>query len=94
MTSDIVGDIRSEIMRLVSAYEKEKAEKEALNDELMECRAMIEDCRKHITELERQIDSLKLTDAFMATSKDRREARERIDRMIRSIDRCMSLIGD
>ncbi|MBO8445324.1 MAG: hypothetical protein IAC23_06495 [Bacteroidetes bacterium] len=86
-------DIRTDIRRLIAAYEAAKAESEELKTELQLCRDRIEDYRKQISELERQIDSLKLADALMVTSKDRREARERIDRMIRAIDKCISLIG-
>lgn len=90
----MLEDIRTDIRRLIAAYEAAKAENEGLKTGLQQSRDLLEDHRKQISELERQIDSLKLADALMVTSKDRREARERIDRMIRTIDRCISLIGD
>lgn len=87
-------DIRTDIRKLIAAYEAAKTESERLKDELQKCRNLNEDYRKQISELEKKIDSLRLADALTVTSasRDRREARERIDRMIRTIDKCISLI--
>ena len=89
----MLENIKASIERLIAAYERLKVENDALRENIGQIRLQNEDYRKQISELERQIDSLKLADALMVTSKDRREARERIDRMIRAIDKCISLIG-
>ena len=48
--------------------------------------------RKQITELERTIDNLKLADAFKAGNADNTEARKKIDRLIKEIDKCITLM--
>ena len=47
---------------------------------------------KKITELERTIDNLKLADAFKAGNADNTEARKKIDRLIKEIDKCITLM--
>ena len=56
--------VRQKITRLIAAYEKERAERMRLQGELLQSEARNETYRKQILELERQIDNLKLTEAF------------------------------
>jgi len=83
--------VKQNIKRLIAEYEKEKMERIRLQDQLQQSRMENETCRKQITELERQIDNLKLTEAFKATGESP-EARKKIDGLIREIDRCISLM--
>ena len=85
-------DIWKEILTLISLYEKAKREKDEIRDELEQKKAEAERYLKLIKELEKQIDNLKLKNAFLATSGDE-EAKERIDRLIREIDKCIALRG-
>ena len=84
--------IKKNIERLIALYENEKRQREKLVLELERREAEIEDCRKQIADLERQVDNLKLTEAFLAPAGSDSSAREKIDRMITSIDRCISLL--
>lgn len=88
----MLEDIKASIEKLVSAYEAEKETSRALNEELRQAKAQNENYRKQITELEKKIDNLKLSEAFIGTSGNGEAARERIDRMIREIDKCISLM--
>ena len=88
----MLEDIKKNIERLIALYENEKRQREKLVLELERREAEIEDCRKQIADLERQVDNLKLTEAFLAPAGSDSSARETIDRMITSIDRCISLL--
>lgn len=85
-------DIRTDIMRLVAAYEGKKMENNALQSELEQIKSQNDNYRKQIIELERQIDNLKLTDAFLTAAGDNGKAKEKIEKMIREIDRCIALM--
>ena len=88
----MLEDIKKNIERLIALYENEKRQREKLVLELERREAEIEDCRKQIADLERQVDNFKLTEAFLAPAGSDSSAREKIDRMITSIDRCISLL--
>ena len=60
--------------------------------ELERREAEIEDCRKQIADLERQVDNLKLTEAFTAPAGSNPAAKEKINKMITGIDRCIALL--
>ena len=84
--------VKEKITQLIAAYETEKMERIRLQSKLEQSLAENETYRKQIIELERQIDNLKLTEAFKASSGNSPEARKKIDGLIREIDRCISLM--
>ena len=84
--------LKQGIQQLIAAYETEKVEREKLQTALQQSLAKEEAYRKQIIELERQIDNLKLTEAFKASSGNSPEAKKKIDSLIRTIDRCISLM--
>ena len=84
--------LKEGIQQLIAAYETEKAERQRLQSALTQSQAKEEAYRQQIIELERQIDNLKLTEAFKASSGNSPEARKKIEGLIREIDRCISLM--
>ncbi len=88
----MLRDIEYDIRRLIAKYEEAAEENNRLRDELKRNRDIIEDYRKQIENLEREVDNLRLKNAFVAASEGRMEAKAKIDRMIKEIDKCISLI--
>ena len=88
----MLENIKHKIEQLIAAYEKEKMERIRLQEALHQSQKQNETYRLQITELEREIDNLKLTKAFMADSSDNTQAIKKIDRLMKEIDRCISLM--
>ena len=84
--------VKEKITQLIAAYETEKMEREKLQSELEQTRTQNEAYRKQIIELERQIDNLKLTEAFMAGGADTAAAKKKINSLMKEIDRCIALM--
>ena len=84
--------VRQKITLLIAAYEKERAERMRLQGELLQSEARNEIYRKQILELERQIDNLKLTEAFKGRAVNSTEAKRKVDSLLKEIDRCIKLI--
>ena len=82
--------VKQRIQQLIAAYEKEKTGREQLQVALQKAEAQNETYKMQIIELERQIDNLKLTEAFKAGSTDNTQARKKIDSLIKEIDRCIT----
>lgn len=89
----MLEDVRKNIERLIALYERERQTKENLVIELRRKDAEIDSYKKQISDLERQVDNLKLIEAFTAHEEGSAAAREKIDKMISEIDRCISLLG-
>lgn len=84
--------IKQKISQLIAAYEAEKAERQRLESLLEKSNGQNDAYRKQITELTRQIDNLKLAEAFKAGSAGSPEARKKISSLIKEIDRCITLM--
>ena len=84
--------VKHKITRLIAAYEKEKSDRTIAQKELEQLKAQNETYRKQILELERQIDNLKLTEAFKGRAINSTEAKRKVDSLVKEIDRCIKLI--
>ena len=84
--------IKERIQKLIAAYESERAQRIRLESELEQSKSQNEQYNKQITELERTIDNLRLADAFKAGNADNTEARKKIDRLIKEIDKCITFM--
>ena len=83
--------IKTDIEKLIALYESEKSERERLQEELRRSVADNESCRKRIEDLEQQVDNLHLSEAF-GVAGDGSAAKEKIERLIKEIDKCISLL--
>ena len=89
----MISDLRSKIERLISLYEREKQRGDELASQLEASRAEIADKKQQITELKSQIDHYKLAGAFTGTE-DVQASRERLNKLILDIDKCIKLLSD
>ena len=85
----MLEDVRKHIEKLIALYEAEKAENERLRGELHACKETGDAYRRQVLELESTIETLKLTEAFTAGG-DHRAAKEKLDQLIKEIDKCIS----
>ena len=84
--------VKQKIRQLIAAYEAEKMERIRLQAALDQVQTQNEAYRKQITELERQIDNLKLSEAFKAGGEGSPEAKKKINSLIKEIDKCITLM--
>ena len=89
----MISDLRSKIERLISLYEREKQRGDELASQLEASRAEIADKKQQITELKSQIDHYKLAGAF-TSSEEVQASKERLNKLIRDIDKCIKLLAN
>ncbi|MCR5548006.1 MAG: hypothetical protein K6F25_04580 [Bacteroidales bacterium] len=87
----MLEDIKTSVERLISLYEKEKQRADALAGQLAQSEEAVRSYQAQITELNGQIDNLKLSFAFSGAG-DTVLAKERIDKLVREIDKCIKLL--
>ena len=85
--------LRQRIEQLIALYEAEKAENQKLREELHKCEETGKNLREQIMELESEIETRKLTEAFTGGG-DKAAAREKVDTLIREIGKCISCLED
>lgn len=86
----MLDTVRQKITQLIAAYESEKAECDRLRAELDKSEAQNRAYEQQIIELERQIDNHRLAGAFL--NGDNTESKKKIDRLIKEIDKCITLM--
>lgn len=97
----VINRLKGHIETIISSYEVavfEKRELEVkLNDtkeKLATAQQELETSKRTVKELKEKIDMLQLTNAFRGSSQDVKEAKQRIARLVREIDKCISLLND
>lgn len=88
----MLEDIQKNFERMIALYEREREMVKQLSIELDSTRKANETLRKHNTELEKEIDDLKLAAAFLSVSGESEAAKARVDKLIKEINKCISLL--
>lgn len=89
----MLEEIKTDIEKLISLYEKEKQRSATLQAQLEASRAELAACKEKMTDLDGQIDNLKLQFAFSGAG-DPALAKARLNKLIKEIDRCIKLLED
>lgn len=94
MDDNIINGLESKIGELISRYEALKVDNAQKEKELSECKQIIDNQTDKITKLKKQIDNLQLSEAFISSSGDKKEARQLIQRLIKEIDQSIIMLND
>lgn len=90
----MLESLKSQIEKLIAAYENERNENVSLREQAEKDKQEIITLKAQIIELNKQIDSLRLTAAFSGTSTKDTGAKEKVERLIREIDKCIALMEE
>ena len=85
--------LKNKIGLLVSQYEHIKAENERMAVELTTSKIIIGENKTKIIELEQKINRLQIAGAFKTSSADVREAKQKVAKLIKEIDKCIALLN-
>lgn len=88
----MLENIRNNIEQLIARYEAVKAENENLRLELQSCKETGNAQKAKIMELESEVSSLLLSQAFNAAPGE--DAKARLDSLIKEIDKCISALEE
>lgn len=94
MEQDLATRLKTKIEELVSRYETLDRENTDLRTRLSRCERELEKKDTRLKDLEKQIDTIRLKEAFLGTSEDRTQARRKVARLIKEIDACVALLNE
>jgi phage shock protein A len=89
----ITSGIRNKIKTIVTLYEQHKTKNKELeqkNKELLNRVAFLE---KKLTETEEKYNKMKLAKTIVAADDDTHDARIKMNRIVREIDKCIALLN-
>ena len=90
----VIQKLKGHIEQIISKYELARSENISLKEELEKHKTDLEEKNNKIKELEQKVELMQLGDAFKASSEDVKEAKKKIARIVREIDKCISMLND
>lgn len=93
MEESVAYRLETKIRELISRYESLKGENELLQRNLDSCRAELEQTTQTNKLLEKKINNLQLTEAFIGAGRDNAEAKKKVAALIKDIDKCVAMLG-
>ena len=91
--SSAIESLKRRIEMLISLYERGAAENLALKRENARLKADLEECSNKLKEKEEKLDKIVLANAFATSGENVKEARQKIARIVKEIDKCISLLN-
>lgn len=89
----IIEELNSRLERLIMMLDKEKEDKELLKKNNIELQKKIKMHQSRISELELKYANLKIAKSLLAENEDSHDAKIRVNRIVREIDKCIALLN-
>ncbi len=89
----ILKSLKDKVKVIISLYERARDEAQELQNEREELLQKIEDKDKAYKELEEKHEVLKLAKTVAGTSENSHEAKIKINRIVREIDKCIAMMN-
>ncbi|MFZ5941994.1 MAG: hypothetical protein ACOYXB_15605 [Bacteroidota bacterium] len=89
----IIVDMKRKVKAVAERLESQVEENNRLKSANEELEQKLKQKQKKIEELEQKNSTIKLAKAFLAESPDAHEARLKINRIVREIDKCIALLN-
>ena len=90
---DTFEQLQLRIRQVVEIYQKEKTENEQLKKKSIELEEKLKLDYNRLNDLEEKYNKLKISKALIASSNDVHDAKLKVNRMVREIDKCIALLN-
>ncbi len=90
---EIAGSLKGKIQQFISLYERTKTERDALVQEKQALEEQVAQQQKQLKDLEDKNKKVQLAEAFKATSADTRDAKLKVGKIVKEIDKCIALLN-
>ena len=91
--SNSFNSLKEKIKRIVDLYEKEKDKNVSLVKENHELKEKVKFTEQSLNDFKTKYDKLKIAKTLVASNNDLHDARLRVNKMVREIDRCIALLN-
>ncbi|MFB0973939.1 MAG: hypothetical protein QMB59_05160 [Bacteroidales bacterium] len=86
--------LKKNVGQLIAKLETSESNEKQLAAELLESEENLAITKNKLEDLQKQIENLQLAEAFRASSGNTQEAKAKIGKLIREIDKCIALLND
>ncbi|NLF81734.1 MAG: hypothetical protein GX566_04485 [Bacteroidales bacterium] len=89
----IIDPLKQKIEMLISLHERALTENRELNSQLQTISEELNRYKKEKEDLENKVQKLQMAGAFQSSSEDAKEAKQKIGKLIREIDKCLNMLN-
>ena len=89
----LLNDFKANIQQLFREFEQLEAEKEQLGQNVADLKAEIELLKQKIEIINNDNEKWKIANRILSSSDENREAKQKINKLIREIDKCVALLN-
>jgi chromosome segregation ATPase len=90
---DIVVTLKDKVKKLLSLYDNIKAENIELKKQTEEYKTQIKNKEAELDFLKNKYNKIKLAKSLLASTGDSHDAKIKINRIVREIDKCIALLN-
>lgn len=90
----LIESLKNRIEALLGEFGKVKRKNETLNEEIVVLQKQKEQLEKELATLTTKYDNLKLAKALESGYGESRIAKQKINKIVREIDKCMALLNE
>lgn len=90
---NIISALNNKVEKMFSVVEKYKTENEHLKDELEQLKLAVKTKDLECLDYQTKLDNLKLAKVIQLSGNDFHEAKIKVNRIVREIDRCIALLN-
>ena len=90
---DTLAQLQQRIRRILELYTSQKTENEQLRKQNKDLDEKVQRDKDQLKELKDKYNKLKVSKTLVASSGDVHEAKLKINRMVREIDKCIALLN-
>ena len=90
---EIINQLKGKVREIVAGYEKLKLDNDRLTKENKGLNEIVKSKQKEILNFENKFDTLKVAKTVVLSAEDKHEARLKVNRIVREIDKCIALLN-
>ena len=89
----LINELKQNVRRLIDKLEKTKDELEGVKDEYKGLELQFDTFRNEHEALKKRYENLKVAKAFAEGDPDNQAAKQKINRIVREVDKCIALLN-
>ena len=90
---NLLAGLRNKVRQLIARHEALNQEKQQLSEKIGKLESQVNQLRHENNELVRKYENLKLAKLFDASDDEKKDAKNRIQKLVREIDKCIALLN-
>lgn len=93
LENNLLIEFKFKVKQMIARHEKLKQEKDQLRGQLQELEETINQLRRENSLLEQKYENIKMAKMLVASDEDNKDAKSKIQKLVREIDKCIALLN-